>query len=65
MARHDPIASEAGPAGLETRASIDALIGPGLRYAFPLPATDNTDDERFQLLLDALAKVTLNGGRGT
>lgn len=36
--------------------AIDALIGPGLRRAFPLEAGDESADDRFRLLLRALAR---------
>lgn len=35
--------------------SIDALIRPGLHRAFPLPAEDHAGDDRFRVLLEALA----------
>ena len=37
-------------------ARFDDLIRPALRQAFPLPAEDQTGNEKFRLLLDALAQ---------
>jgi hypothetical protein len=35
---------------------IDEVLRPGLRQAFPLP--DRSQDERFRILLDALARLS-------
>ena len=40
----------------EPRASLGDLIRPGLLKAFPLPAERPAPDDRFRLLLDALAQ---------
>ena len=56
MIRHDYIHSDTryGPAQYGT--SMDALIRPCIQQAFPLPADNDPGDERFRLLLDALAQ---------
>ncbi|TNC46441.1 hypothetical protein FHG66_19075 [Rubellimicrobium rubrum] len=54
--------------GLDTRsefiesAGIDALIRPCIHKAFPLPAEDHASDDRFRLLLDALAQRSSRTG---
>jgi hypothetical protein len=37
-------------------ASIDDLIRPGLRLAFPLPSESDPNEDRFRHVLDALAQ---------
>ncbi len=54
MARHDPSSSYALLGVPATRVSMDDLIRPNLRRAFPLPA--ETVDDKFRALLAALAK---------
>jgi hypothetical protein len=61
MNRYDHLTSESRFDAAETGTSMDALIRPCLRQAFLLPADDHRNDERFRLLLDALAQR----GRGT
>ena len=39
-----------------TGTSIDDLIRPGLRVAFPLPSEEGSQEDRFRRLLDALAQ---------
>ena len=39
-----------------TSTSIDDLIRPGLRQAYPLPSDDDPTEDRFRCLLDALAQ---------
>ena len=39
-----------------TDASIDDLIRPGLRLAYPLPSEESPNEDRFRRLLDALAQ---------
>lgn len=56
MARHDLLHSDVWSDGAETTSSIDVLIQPGLHRAFPLPAEGHADDDRFRLLLEALAQ---------
>lgn len=56
MARHDRSYSHAWSDKADATPSIDVLIGPGLRCAFPLPAEGHANDERFRRLLDALAE---------
>lgn len=56
MARYDHHFSDDGSGTAESRAHIDVLIRPGLRRAFPLPAAEQAGDERFRLLLEALAQ---------
>ena len=56
MARHDYQYWDDQSGGAETRASMDALIRPGLLKAFPLPAEGQAHDDRFRLLLEALAQ---------
>ena len=56
MARYDHHFSDDGSGDAEPRAHIDVLIRPGLRRAFPLPAEGQAGDERFRLLLNALAQ---------
>jgi hypothetical protein len=55
MAHHDLLHASAPFGPEEPRAPIDDLIRPGLRRAFPLPETDHAEDERFRVLLEALA----------
>ena len=56
MNRHDYTQWDMRYGSAQTGTSMDALIRPCIRQAFPLPATDHSDDERFRLLLDALAQ---------
>ena len=56
MTRYDRLPSESQYGVAETNTSMDALIRPCIRQAFPLPSADHPDDERFRLLLDALAQ---------
>ena len=56
MARHDHQFWDDQSGDAETRTSMDALIRPGLLRAFPVPADDHAHDDRFRLLLDALAQ---------
>lgn len=58
MAPHDLRRPEARPDEGEARAPIEDLIRPGLLRAFPLPAPGGGEDERFRVLLDALARRT-------
>ncbi len=53
MTRYDRLPSENLYGVAETSTSVDALIRPCIRLAFPLPVADHHDDERFRLLLDA------------
>jgi hypothetical protein len=39
-----------------TDSSIDDLIRPGLRLAFPVPSEEGLNEGRFRRLLDALAQ---------
>ena len=39
-----------------TSTSVDELIRPSLRRAFPLPSWDDASEAKFRLLLDALAQ---------
>ncbi|MBP1807663.1 hypothetical protein J2Z33_003537 [Rubellimicrobium aerolatum] len=56
MAHSDALSWNA-PSDLATsRASVDDLIRPGLRCAYPLPKADHAKVERFRRLLDALAR---------
>lgn len=55
--------------GLDTRSEftesaggIDALIRPCIHKAFPLPAEGHASDDRFRLLLDALAQRSSRTG---
>ncbi len=56
MTRYDRLPSDSLYGVAETSTSVDALIRPCIRQAFPLPPADHPDDERFRLLLDALAQ---------
>ncbi len=56
MTRYDRLPSDSLYGVAETTTSMDVLIRPCIRQAFPLPAADHSDDERFRLLLDALAQ---------
>ena len=56
MTRYDRLPSDSLYGVAETSTSVDALIRPCIRQAFPLPVADHPDDERFCLLLDALAQ---------
>lgn len=42
--------------GALTGTSVDELVRPGLRLAFPLPSGDDANEEKFRRLLDALAQ---------
>ena len=55
MGRHNQLLANSSYGVTESRTSIDALIRPGLRKAFPLPA-EGQGDEQFRLLLDALVQ---------
>ncbi len=55
MGRHSHLLTNAYYGVTESRTSIDALIRPGLRKAFSVPA-EGQGDEQFRLLLDALAQ---------
>lgn len=46
-----------------TGTSIDDLIRPGLRLAYPLPSEEASGDARFQRLLDLLAERVSGQGR--
>lgn len=60
MAYHDLLLhSDAESGAIETYPSIDTVIRPGLRRAFPLPAKGQAADERFGVLLGALAQRTV------
>ncbi len=48
--------SEASSDAVEERPSICDLIRPGLLRAFPLPSKGGADEEKFRVLLDALAR---------
>lgn len=63
MARHDHQFWDDRSDDAETRTSVDTLIRPGLRRAFPLPAEDHAHDDRFRLLLDALAQRASGGSQ--
>ena len=56
MARYDHQFWNDRSGDAETRTSIDTLIRPGLRRAFPLPTDNHAHDDRFRLLLEALAQ---------
>ena len=56
MTRYDRPPSNSLYGVAETSTSMDALIRPCIRQAFPLPPADHPDDERFRLLLGALAQ---------
>ena len=60
MTRYDRPPSNSLYGVAETSTSVDALIRPCIRQAYPLRAADHPEDERFRLLLDALAQ--LRGG---
>ena len=56
MARHDTLLhSETSLDYVDARPAIDTLIRSGLHKVFPLPAEKQAPDEKFQLLLAALA----------
>ena len=55
MTRNDILHAYAHAGVTETRTTMDALIRPGLRQAFPLPV-EGDHDERFHILLHALAE---------
>lgn len=56
MNRYDRLTSDPRFDAAERGTSVDALIRPCLRQAFRLPPDDYGNDERFRLLLDALAQ---------
>jgi hypothetical protein len=45
----------------EGRASLDDMLRPSLRHAFPLPAEGLATDDKFRQLLDALAQIKVGG----
>ena len=51
-----PHAHVAGGSAM-TGTSLDDMIRPGLRHAFPLPAEDGPNEDRFRRLLAALAQT--------
>ena len=55
MAHYDFLHSDASAREAEPLTSFDALIRPNFARAFPLPAMEAADDERFRLLLDAIS----------
>lgn len=56
MAYHDLLLHSDAPSDVaDAHIPIDALIRPGLHQAFPLPATGQAADEKFTVLLRALA----------
>ena len=63
MACQDRHVSDACFGAPASRASIDALLRPSLRRVFPLPADEG--DERFRLLLEALAQCSRRSGQVT
>jgi hypothetical protein len=56
MARHDHQFWDDHSGDAEIRTSMDVLIRSGLLRAFPLPADDHAPEDRFRLLLGALAQ---------
>ena len=58
MSRHEVPQPSVRWTAAEDRSTMDELIRPGLRRAFPLPQDDQDRDERFRLLLEALAERT-------
>ena len=56
MTRHNHQELDTPSGFTEPGHCIDALIRPCIRKAFPLPAADNTNEDRFRVLLDALAQ---------
>ena len=64
MARYDHQFKDDRARDAEPRASLGDLIRPGLLKAFPLPAEGPTPDDRFRLLLDALAQRSGDTGQG-
>ncbi len=51
-----PILTRSPYGTVEASGSVDDLIRPSLRKAFPLPGTDPATDERIGLLLDAIRR---------
>ena len=45
-----------------TNSSVDELIRPGLRLAFPLPSKDDPDEDKFCRVLDALGQRSRQTG---
>jgi hypothetical protein len=56
MAQTDRLPSYGSPGIVDRQTCIEDLIRPGLRRAYPFPTEGCADDERFGLLLDALAR---------
>lgn len=56
MARYDFQHSDAFSRDAEIPTVFDDLIRPNLGRAFPLPVEGHGNDDRFRLLLDALAQ---------
>ena len=60
MTRHDHQGLDPRSGFMKPGECIDALIRPCIRKAFPLPEADHDSDDRFRVLLQALAQ---RGGR--
>ena len=57
MIRHDHTQWDMRYGVAQSGTSMDALIRPCIRQAFPLPADDSPGDESFRVLLEALAQL--------
>lgn len=62
MNRYDRISTNPRLGADGTDSAMEAVIRPCLLQAFQLPPEDHRDDDRFQYLLEALARR--GGGRG-
>ena len=64
LPRFTPWHSGVPPDHAESEPCLNEVIRPGLRQAFPLPAPDHADDERFCMLLEALGRGGDSTGPG-
>ena len=63
MSHHSfpPLPAVYGYADRQVATSVDDLIRPCLRQAFPVPVAGQTGDDRFQIMLDALVELGIRG----
>jgi hypothetical protein len=57
MTQYDHTQPSGRYGGAEIETSVDSLIRPCIRQAFPLPLDSYPTDERFRRLLEALAQL--------
>ena len=63
MSHHSfpPLPAVYGYADRQVATSVNDLIRPCLRQAFPVPVAGQTGDDRFQIMLDALVELGTRG----